>query len=319
LIKEQQQQKKMNKNYLPSADLLSAKEVAAFLNRPLLLSGEPGTGKTKFAEYIRDEEGRQQFIFNTKSTSVSRDLFYTYDAIGHFAEKEKNVLEFINLEALGRAIVNAYGKENIITRLLTHTGNNQLLKLQQLGEGEQKRIIDNFLKDCDGCDSVVLIDEVDKAPRDFPNDILNEIENIEFKISELDIKISLDKDKAVRDKIFVLLTSNFEKNLPEAFLRRCIYHHIEFVEDPGFLKQIIDIHVQDVNHDQLIERLKEMLVIRSHNSLQKKPATSEMIDCVKWLQHKNIMNQHIQDSKAALSTLLKKSDDIKLFTSRLTV
>jgi len=151
----------MRTNYLPSDDLEKAKEVAEVLNRPLLLSGEPGTGKTKFANYISEKDGKQLFVFNTKSTSQSRDLFYNYDAIGHFAEKEKNVLEFINLEALGRAIVIAYGGEKIKERLLKDdNGNNQLQKLRNLSTKEQERIISSFLEGCDGNDSVVLIDEV---------------------------------------------------------------------------------------------------------------------------------------------------------------
>lgn len=308
----------MSTKYLASPDLMSAKEVAEYLNRPLLLSGEPGTGKTKFALYLSETLNKQLFIFNTKSTSVSRDLFYTYDAIGHFAEKEKNILEFINLEALGRAIVNAYGTEKIKEKLLIEiSGNSQLEKLRKLSDAEKERIVENFVAGCDGCDSIVLIDEVDKAPRDFPNDILNEIENIEFEIRELNFKISLNKEtKDIRDKIFVLLTSNFEKNLPEAFLRRCIYHHIEFLEDVENLVKIISLHVSGTNGDQLKERIAEMLLIRKDDAIQKKPATSEMIDCIKWLSYSNGMGGKIQDSKAALSTLLKKSEDLKLFSSK---
>ena len=308
----------MSTKYLASPELMSAKEVAEYLNRPLLLSGEPGTGKTKFALYLSETLDKQLFIFNTKSTSVSRDLFYTYDAIGHFAEKEKNILEFINLEALGRAIVNAYGTEKIKEKLLIDiSGNSQLEKLRKLSDAEKERIVENFVAGCDGCDSIVLIDEVDKAPRDFPNDILNEIENIEFEIRELNFKISLNKEtKETRDKIFVLLTSNFEKNLPEAFLRRCIYHHIEFIEDVENLVKIIGLHVYGTNGDQLKERIAEMLLIRNDDSIQKKPATSEMIDCIKWLSYSNGMGNNIRDNKAAQSTLLKKSEDLKLFSSK---
>ncbi len=308
----------MSTKYLASPELLSAKEVAEYLNRPLLLSGEPGTGKTKFAFYLSETLDKQLFIFNTKSTSLSRDLFYTYDAIGHFAEKEKNILEFINLEALGRAIVNAYGTEKIKNKLLSEiSGNSQLEKLRKLSDAEKERIVDNFVAGCDGCNSIVLIDEVDKAPRDFPNDILNEIENIEFEIRELNFKISLDKEsKETRDKIFVILTSNFEKNLPEAFLRRCIYHHIEFIEDVDNLVKIISLHVSDADNTQLKERIAEMLSIRKDGAIQKKPATSEMIDCIKWLSYKNGMSDKIQENRAALSTLLKKSEDIKTFSTK---
>lgn len=308
----------MSTKYLASPELMSAKEVAEYLNRPLLLSGEPGTGKTKFAYYLSETLDKQLFIFNTKSTSVSRDLFYTYDAIGHFAEKEKNILEFINLEALGRAIVNAYGTEKIKEKLLIDiSGNSQLEKLRKLSDAEKERIVENFVAGCDGCNSIVLIDEVDKAPRDFPNDILNEIENIEFEIRELNFKISLNKEtKEIRDKIFVLLTSNFEKNLPEAFLRRCIYHHIEFIEDVENLVKIISLHVSGTNGDQLKERIAEMLLIRKDDAIQKKPATSEMIDCIKWLSYSNGMGNNIRGNKAAQSTLLKKSEDLKLFSSK---
>ena len=308
----------MSTKYLASPELMSAKEVAEYLNRPLLLSGEPGTGKTKFAYYLSETLDKQLFIFNTKSTSVSRDLFYTYDAIGHFAEKEKNILEFINLEALGRAIVNAYGTEKIKEKLLIDiSGNSQLEKLRKLSDAEKERIVENFVAGCDGCNSIVLIDEVDKAPRDFPNDILNEIENIEFEIRELNFKISLSKEtKETRDKIFVLLTSNFEKNLPEAFLRRCIYHHIEFIEDVENLEKIISLHVSGTNGDQLKERIAEMLLIRKDDAIQKKPATSEMIDCIKWLSYSNGMGNNIRGNKAAQSTLLKKSEDLKLFSSK---
>jgi MoxR-like ATPase len=308
----------MNTKYLASPELMSAKEVAEYLNRPLLLSGEPGTGKTKFAFYVSEESNKQLFIFNTKSTSVSRDLFYTYDAIGHFAEKEKNILEFINLEALGRAIVNAYGIDKVKNKLLYEIkGNNQLEKFRQLNDAEKERIVTNFTAGCDGCESLVLIDEVDKAPRDFPNDILNEIENIEFEIRELNFKISLDKEsKEIRDKIFVILTSNFEKNLPEAFLRRCIYHHIDFIENVENLVKIISLHVSDIDGNLLKERISEMLFIRKDSSIQKKPATSEMIDCIKWLSYKDGMGNKIQDSKAALSTLLKKSEDLKTFSTK---
>ena len=308
----------MSTKYLASTDLLSAKEVAEYLNRPLLLSGEPGTGKTKFAFYISEIQDKQLFIFNTKSTSLSRDLFYTYDAIGHFAEKEKNILEFINLEALGRAIVNAYGTEKIKKKLLIElTGNSQLEKLRKLPDAEKERIVENFVAGCDGCNSIVLIDEVDKAPRDFPNDILNEIENIEFEIRELNFKISLDKEsKETRDKIFVIITSNFEKNLPEAFLRRCIYHHIEFIEDVDNLVKIISLHVTDADSNQLKERIAEMIAIRKDSAIQKKPATSEMIDCIKWLSYKNNMANKIHENKAALSTLLKKSEDLKSISTK---
>jgi MoxR-like ATPase len=302
--------------YIPSEPLLKAKEVAAYLNRPLLLSGEPGTGKTKFAEYVEDSEKKSLYIFNTKSVSLSKDLFYNYDAIGHFAEKEKSAVEFITLEALGHAIVNATGKERVAAMLLQEpTNNRQLIKLRE--QKNCNEIVERFLKKCSNKSSVVLIDEVDKAPRDFPNDILNEIENMEFEIKELGIQLNLSKEeKAIKDKIFVLLTSNFEKNLPEAFLRRCIYHHIEFVENVDYLKKIINVHVKDIDQNDLANRINEFLEIRKHNAIQKKPATSELIDCVKWLGFNNSIGTTLWKNNAALSTLLKKNEDLKLFAAQ---
>lgn len=303
----------MEVKYLPSPALLKAKEVAAYLNRPLLLSGEPGTGKTKFAEYIEAEDQKSLFVFNTKSVSLSRDLFYTYDAIGHFADKDKSAIEFIRLEALGKAIINAFGADKVI-RMLTvdPTNSQQLIKLRQ--SNDRNEIISLFLSGCNGKNSVVLIDEVDKAPRDFPNDILNEIENLEFEIRELGIKISLDRlNKEVKDKIFVLLTSNFEKNLPEAFLRRCIYHHIEFVENIEYLKKIVNLHIGNIDQEQLGNRIKEFIEIRNNNAIQKKPATSELIDCIKWIVYNDNISSSLRRNAAALSTLLKKNEDVKLY------
>ena len=301
--------------YIPSEDLMKAKQVAEFLNRPLLLSGEPGTGKTKFAEFVADRENKKRYVFNTKSTSVSRDLFYTYDAIGHFAAKDRNVIEFLKLEALGMAIVNAYGPERVKNIILNgDLGNNQARNLKQHENREQ--LVDNFLNDCTGENSVVLIDEVDKAPRDFPNDILNEIENMEMNIIELNLKINLaDEGKALKDKIFTILTSNFEKNLPEAFLRRCIYHHIEFLDDVNKLKEIVNVHVVNTNQELLGQRIDEFLKIRRHSAVQKKPATSELIDCIKWIVHQDNLSQAIVTNKSALATLLKKSEDLKVISA----
>ena len=303
----------MNMKYIPSPLLLTAKEVAEFLNRPLLLSGEPGTGKTKFAEFISENEKRQLFVFNTKSVSLSKDLFYSYDAIGHFSDKEKNALEFINIEALGKAIVSAYGTEKFKQELLNNpTHNYQLSSLRS--NPNKKDIIDHFLQGCNDKQSVVLIDEVDKAPRDFPNDILNEIENLEFEIKELNFKVSLDKaSKEAKDKILVLVTSNFEKNLPEAFLRRCVYHHIEFPAEVDKLKAIINVHINDLDQGDLASRINEFLEIRKNPDIQKKPATSELIDSIKYIAKKNEMGIDLRKNKAALFALLKKNDDLQLY------
>jgi MoxR-like ATPase len=296
-------------NYIPSTDLINATKVAFFLNRPLLLTGEPGTGKTTYANYLQESENRKLFIFNTKSVSQARDLFYHYDAVAHFANKERSALEFITLEALGKAIVNAIGKAKVKDLILNQpNNNNQISQIRQSPDKEEN--IDNFLIDCDDKSAIVLIDEIDKAPRDFPNDILNEIEKLEFKIKELGLNFNL-LDEIDRNKIMILLTSNFEKNLPDAFLRRCLFFHIDF-PDKLSLNAIIKAHISTIDEKLLEIRLNEIVDIRNKDGISKKPATSEIIDCIKWLCNKNELNQELHSNKVALATLIKKNDDFNL-------
>ncbi|MDB5226806.1 MAG: ATPase central domain protein [Bacteroidota bacterium] len=305
-------------SYIASEGLRNAKEVALFLNRPLLLSGEPGTGKTKFAEYIAYEDDPQDkknlYVFNTKSVSQAQDLFYIYDAVAHFANRQKSAVEFITLQALGKSIINAFGREATEKMLLEKDTNNYQLQLLR-DSADKEKIIKSFLDGCDGKNSVVLIDEIDKAPRDFPNDILNEIDNLEFDIKELGLNFNLDKThNDIGNKIFVLLTSNFEKNLPDAFLRRCIYFHINFPEKVEDLIDIIKIHIPEIDSVSISPRIEEFLRIRNETSIQKKPATSELIDCIKWLYKKNTLDKQIIGDSTALSTLLKKNEDIQVFS-----
>ncbi len=302
--------------YIPNEDLVAATKVAELLNRPLLLAGEPGTGKTTYAKHIADTEGKDLFIFNTKSVSLAQDLFYTYDAVAHFANRDKSAIEFITLEGLGKAIVNAFGVEDVKKALLNEENTNYQLRLLRQSENRDQ-IIETFLKNCRGNNSIVLIDEVDKAPRDFPNDILNEIENYEFFIKELGLHFSLDKSvKSQKDKVLVLLTSNFDKNLPDAFLRRCLFYEIEF-PDKTALTKIIVKHIPDIDENLISGHLDEFDIIRNTDGITKPPSTSELIDCLKWLFHKNELNSDLKSNKAALATLLKKKEDAKLIYKKL--
>jgi MoxR-like ATPase len=304
--------------YIASTELESALDVAKFLRRPLLLSGEPGTGKTTFADYVQSTYGYSVYKFYTKSISVSSELFYYYDAVSHFANKEMPIINFIKLQPLGIAIINGMGKE--AAKKLLHDrlandmafANRSFLKQGQAGqEPEMEKLIDHFLRDCDYKKSLVLIDEIDKAPRDFPNDILNEIENYAFEIKELGLGFAIDKEKAGADfEILVILTSNFEKNLPDAFLRRCIYHHIKFPATEA-LEQIVKEHLDtNIDSGQLTKRIDEFMTIRRSN-VQKKPATSELIDCIKYLVSKGDLDKPLSTKSAAIATLLKKRDDIE--------
>ncbi|MEZ4775105.1 MAG: MoxR family ATPase [Bacteroidia bacterium] len=231
------------KKYKPSDALINAFNVALELNMPLLLTGEPGTGKTQFAHHIAHRFGLGKvLVFNAKTSSIASDLFYRYQAVKHFqyiqniqhnGDSGKNAEDFIEYEALGKAILIA----------LT----------------EKKR-------------SVVLIDEIDKAPRDFPNDILNELENLKFSVPETDQTFEAPDDL----RPIIILTSNSEKNLPAPFLRRCAYVNIDFPNADGLLK-IVQLKLgQYENIDKWITEF-EKIRKRAADLNTKKPATAEFI------------------------------------------
>lgn len=192
--------------YLPDTDLSPAIEVALILNQPLLVTGDPGTGKTQLAYYVADRYGLgKPHRFDTKSTSQARDLFYVFNAIGYFQAKDlpdasKDSRDYIDYHALGKAILHANQRskiDHVVAKNFSHPG-------------EPKR-------------SLVLIDEIDKAPRDFPNDLLSEIENMRFRIPEIrNQEVSANDDM----RPVVVITSNSERELPDPFLRRCVYHHV---------------------------------------------------------------------------------------------
>jgi MoxR-like ATPase len=196
--------------YLPDKGLVDAVNVALILRQPLLLTGEPGTGKSQLAASIAYQIGLDPpLIFETKSTAVARDLFYSFDNLGRFRAAQTpgaaaDPILFLTYNALGCAIVLANSADtmkHVLPPGFDHTGRRR---------------------------SVVLIDEIDKAPRDFPNDILNEIERLYFRIPEL---ANVELAAAPDFRPIVVMTSNSEKSLPDAFLRRCIFYCIPFPDD----------------------------------------------------------------------------------------
>lgn len=266
--------------YLLDLPLQKAVETAIRFNQPLLLTGEPGTGKTQLAYKVAHQLHAQtngQFAaeplrFNTKTTSQARDLFYLYDAIGHFQQaniKGSDALrptrDYIELQALGQAIAYANPKAEYAEKCRFTAP-----------DGGPKS-------------SVVLVDEVDKAPRDFSNDILNEVENREFFIKEQDnYRIGMDKSNAQR--IVLIMTSNSEKNLPEAFLRRCVFYHIP-TPTGDKLREILKAHLS-LAHTPVLEQsldniTKEFELLRKKVT-RKAPATAELVALVKLLEAENI-------------------------------
>ncbi|MGE0595519.1 MAG: AAA family ATPase [Hyphomonadaceae bacterium] len=288
--------------YLPHPDLSHAVNVALITGMPLLLTGEPGTGKTQLAYALAHELNCHVLKFETKSTSQARDLFYTYDALSAFKVRDAaDPRQFIQYQALGQAILEAFPGDN--PRLA------RLLPAGAPHAGPRR--------------AVVLIDEIDKAPRDFPNDLLNEIDRLFFRVPELQNAGSPgaepnEEGVAQRYRPIVILTSNSEKGLPDPFLRRCVYFDIPFPTSEE-LANIVAARVAGVRStDPLVgDALDLFQKLRGGDrslSLKKKPSTAELLNWIQMLLHRGVNpGQRLVTQKPlvlqTLSTLVKNSDD----------
>ena len=261
--------------YIATDDLMMAVNAALTLERPLLVKGEPGTGKTMLAIEIARALGRPLFEWHIKSTTKAQHGLYEYDAVSRLRDSQ-----------LGDAKV--------------HDIRNYIM---------QGMLWSAFVSNAP---AVLLIDEVDKADIEFPNDLLRELDRMEFYVYE-----TKELVKATHRPL-VLITSNNEKELPDAFLRRCFFHYIRF-PDQETMQRIVHVHHPDIKKQLLREALEAFFEIREVPGLKKKPSTSELLDWLKLLMAEDISPEtlHSQDSHKIIpplhGALLKNEQDVHLF------
>jgi MoxR-like ATPase len=261
----------------------------------VLITGEPGTGKTQLASSIAWELGLPLQEFYAKTGSSGADLFYRYDSLLRFhdaQDKEKKLepTRYVAYSALGKAILFSHAPEKV----------KNFLPKEAIEEHKA------------ATRSVVLIDEIDKAPRDFPNDILQEIERLAFSVKEAGWEpFQVDSDR----RPIVILTSNLERNLPDAFLRRCVFYHIAF-PDKKQLSEIVErrLKPKDSRQKELYDSgIDHFLEIRENPDLIKKPATAEMLAWFRILDRDGLEARDLRDARkvrAGYTVLLKTREDI---------
>jgi MoxR-like ATPase len=261
--------------YVATKDLMMAVNAAVVLERPLLVKGEPGTGKTQLAAEIADALRRPLIEWHIKSTTKAQQGLYEYDAVARLRDSqlgEERVHDIANYIKMG--------------------------KLWQAFDSDAQ--------------PVLLIDEIDKADIEFPNDLLLELDRMEFFVYETGERVK------ARQRPVVVITSNNEKELPDAFLRRCFFHYIRF-PDKDTMQSIVDVHYPGLKKDLLRDSLEVFFDLREVPGLKKKPSTSELLDWIKLLVAEDIPAQALRsdEPRAAIpplhGALLKNEQDVHLF------
>ena len=261
---------KGSSKYIADSSLQNAVNVAIALEKPLLIKGEPGTGKTLLAKSIAEALNKPLFIWNIKSTTKAQEGLYIYDTVkrlndARFGDKDiSDIRQYIRFGPLGQAFL-----------------------------CEEK--------------AVLLIDEIDKADIEFPNDLLHELDEMTFYIYETDEFIH------AKHRPIVIITSNSEKELPDAFLRRCIFHYIEF-PSPDLMADIVRVHFPDIDKKLLNQALDVFYKLREIEDLRKKPSTSELID---WIRVLMVSGVKIDTKEIPfLGTLIKNEQDFSLLQAK---
>jgi MoxR-like ATPase len=258
--------------YVLSDALRNAVNVSIALGKPLIIRGEPGTGKTKLAHSIRNGLTRKLITWNIKSTTKAQEGLYVYDTVQRLNDSR-------------------FGDSDV-------SDIRQYIKMGKLGQAftSPEQVI-------------LLIDEIDKADIEFPNDLLNELDEMSFYIPETNETIT-----AIHRPITVI-TSNAEKELPDAFLRRCIFHYIEF-PDTELMEEIVRVHFPDIKDTLLSEALKAFYSLRRIEDFRKKPSTSELIDWIQALIAGGVPHENISSEYPFLGALLKKETDYDYFVNK---